>query len=225
MNLPYFGQNITLYHGQFNNLIQLNDLPTKKYLERLPSFREIDLFNLNLDERSDSDSEFSPFRSIRCKYYSPHSFYQLKDKYGRQSKSRQFSLIHRNIRSLKHNLENFQTHLFNELKYRFSVIGVTETRIRNANFTFNPSIPGYNFEFVPTPLSEGGVGMYVDSDLSYTVIQKDSNEAFEALWIEIFFPKKFKANIICGVIYRQHNPPERFQNYFEETIENLSASN
>ena len=40
---------------------------------------------INLDERSDSDSEFSPFRSVRCKYYSPHSSYQLKDKFGRQS--------------------------------------------------------------------------------------------------------------------------------------------
>jgi hypothetical protein len=28
----------------------------------------------------------------------------------------------------------------------------------------------------------------------------------------------------CGVIYRQHNWPERFQAYFEETIEKLSAS-
>ena len=64
--------------------------------------------------------------------------------------------------------------------------------------------------------------MYIDSDLMYTVIKKNSNEAFQALWIEINFPNK--ANIICGIIYRQHNSPECFQNYFEETIENLSAS-
>ena len=30
-----------------------------------------------------------------------------------------------------------------------------------------------------------------------------------------------KINVICGVIYRQHNSPERSQSYFEETIENL----
>ena len=39
---------------------------------------------------------------------------------------------------------------------------------------------------------------------------------------EIVQPKH--ANIICGVIYRQHNSPERFQLYFEEIIEKLSAS-
>ena len=35
-----------------------------------------------------------------------------------------------------------------------SVIGVTETRIRNANsIDFNPEIPGYTIEYVPKPLS------------------------------------------------------------------------
>ena len=81
--------------------------------------------------------------------------------------------------------------------FRGSVIGFTETRIRNAHFTSNPSIPGYNFEFVATPLLAGGVGMYIDSDLINTVIQKNSNEASQALWIEIHFPNK----PICGVIY------------------------
>ena len=39
------------------------------------------------------------------------------------------------------------------------------------------------------------------------------------------FQKYFvkKKNIICGVVYRQHNSPERFQKYFEETIEKFAA--
>ena len=81
---------------------------------------------------------------------------------------------------------------------------------------------GYNFEYVPTPLSAGGVGMYIDCDLRYSIIEKRSNEAFQALWIEIHF--KNKTNIICGVIYRQHNSPKQFQKYFEETIEKLSVT-
>ena len=111
--LPYFGQNTTLCHGEFNNLIQSNDLPTKKYLERLPSLYDIDLFSLNLDEKSNSNSELSPFRPIHCKYNSPHSFCQFKDKLNRQHNYTQFSLTHSNIRSLKHNVENCQTHLLN----------------------------------------------------------------------------------------------------------------
>ena len=50
--------------------------------------------------------------------------------------------------------------------------------------------------------------------LACTLI-KDSN-------IIIFKPKK--ANIICGVVYREHNSPEHFQEYFDETIEKIRAS-
>ena len=62
----------------------------------------------------------------------------------------------------KSNLENLQTHLLNDLDCHFNIIGVTETRITNSSLIdFNPNITGYKFEYVPTPLSAGGVGMYV----------------------------------------------------------------
>ena len=50
---------------------------------------------------------------------------------------------------LKKQSRELQTHLLDELNFHFSVVGVTETRIRNANFIdFNPEIPGYTFERV-----------------------------------------------------------------------------
>ena len=64
--------------------------------------------------------------------------------------------------------------------------------------------------------------MYIDSSLQYKILEKSSNEYYHAFWIEIQSPKN--VNIICGVIYRQHNSPERFLTYFEETIEKMSAS-
>ena len=64
--------------------------------------------------------------------------------------------------------------------------------------------------------------MYIDSDFKYEVLERTSNEAFQALWVEIHFIHA--ANIVCGVIYRQHNSPETFLKYFEETVENLSFS-
>ena len=85
-----------------------------------------------------------------------------------------------------------------------------------------PTIPGYNFEHVPTPLASGGVGMFIDETLNYKVLERTSNEAFQALWIEISFVKK--KNVICGVMYRQHNSPDRFQSYFEETVEKLTST-
>ena len=113
--------------------------------------------------------------------------------------------------------------MLDELNFHVSVVGVTETRIRNANFIdFNPEILGYTFEYVLTPLSAGGVGMYIDSELSYAVLEKSSNEAFQALWVEIH--QANAANVICGVLYRQHNSLEHFLKYFEETVENLIAT-
>ena len=83
-------------------------------------------------------------------------------------------------------------------------------------------IPNYNFEYVPTLLSAGGVGKYIDQRFKYTVSEKISKEAFQALCDELHLPKK--ADIICGVVYRQRNSPEHFQEYFDETTEKLSAS-
>ena len=83
----------------------------------------------------------------------------------------------------------------------------------------NPDLPNYKFEYVPTPLSCGGVGIYTSSNLTYNVIEKTSTVAFQAIWVEVQFIKK--TSIICGVIYRHHNSPEQFQPYFDDTLEKL----
>ena len=48
------------------------------------------------------------------------------------------------------------------------------------------------------------------------------DEAFQALWVSIHIANK--STVICGVIYRQHNSPEKFLSYFEQTVEKLNAS-
>ena len=96
------------------------------------------------------------------------------------------SIFHNNVRSLKRNLENLQVQLLDELDFHFNIIGVTETKITNSTqLNFETKIPGYEFEYVPTPLASGGVGMYIDNTLEYTVLEKCTNDAFQALWIEI----------------------------------------
>ena len=64
--------------------------------------------------------------------------------------------------------------------------------------------------------------MYIDERFQCQTIERCSNEAFQALFIELHFPKN--ANIICGVLYRQYNSPERFQGYFDSTMEKLSTT-
>ena len=64
--------------------------------------------------------------------------------------------------------------------------------------------------------------MYIDDNLQYKVIEKTTNEAFQVLWLEIEF--KTKSNVICGVVYRQHNSADSFLDYFKESIAHYSAS-
>ena len=61
----------------------------------------------------------------------------------------------------------------------FSLIGVSETKINCLkDLDFNPNIPGYAFEHVLTPLASGGVGVYVNDSLKYTVIEKNVRGGF-----------------------------------------------
>ena len=46
----------------------------------------------------------------------------------------------------------------------------------------------YVFEYVPTPLASGGVGLYINDSLKYTVVEKVSQEGFQSFWIEIHLP-------------------------------------
>ena len=64
--------------------------------------------------------------------------------------------------------------------------------------------------------------MYINNCLKFKVLERTSKEAFQALWIEIESPKS--KNIVCGVIYRQHNDPEQFLQYLDMTLEKLSSS-
>ena len=75
---------------------------------------------------------------------------------------------------------------------------------------------------MPTPLASGGVGLFSDENLNYSALEKESHEAFQVLWIEISFSKQ--KNVICGIIYRQHNSPDCFIKYFSDTIEKLAST-
>ena len=44
------------------------------------------------------------------------------------------------------------------------------------NLGFNPNLPGYIFEYTPTPLASGGVGLYIYESLRETVIEKKKNQ-------------------------------------------------
>ena len=79
------------------------------------------------------------------------------------------------------------------------LVSRAETKITNSNESnAHPSILGYVFEHVQTPLASGGTGHFVDQSLNYNVLEKTSNEAFQRLWLEISFVNH--ENIVCGII-------------------------
>ena len=148
----------------------------------------------------------------------------MKTKLSKDESISSFSVFHNNVVSLNRNLENLQTQLLHEADFHFNVIGVTETKITNSYSQMcTTHIPGYVFEYVPAPLASAWrVGMFIDESLDYRILEKTSNDAFQVLWTEFSFVNK--KNVICGIFYRQHNSPEIFQSYFDETIEKSASS-
>jgi len=105
---------LTSAHPQFNSLIDDNR-PCRKSLDSLNSLYDLSAFQLNsLDKDIDPDINFIS-NKIRSKYYSPHSFWAV---YWQQTVA---------IKTLL--FTEFQHHVLSEMNFRFTIIGVTETRI------------------------------------------------------------------------------------------------
>ena len=64
-------------------------------------------------------------------------------------------------------------HIFS-LSLHFNIISVTDTTITNSDIPLDFDLPilSYNFEYVPTPLSAWGVGMYIDNGFKYIVVER-----------------------------------------------------
>ena len=93
-----------------------------------------------------------------------------------------FSIFHNKIVSINHNLENVEL-LLDELDFHFDVTGITETKITNSDESKpHPSIPGLCFWACTIT-----TGLFVDQSVNYNILEKPSNEAFQALWVEISF--------------------------------------
>ena len=145
--MPYYNcKHIPSVHGRFNNLLGDN-LHSEKTLEMLHSLYDYDIFNMNsFNANIDPDFNFLEPR-LRSQNFSPHSFAETIKSKINQNHRNFISILHSNIRSLKRNFEQFHQHVLSELKVSFSVIGLTEIRIRDGAFKENlPSLPNYYFE-------------------------------------------------------------------------------
>ena len=76
--LPYCDVNIPLVHGQFNNSLSTLLTP-RKYFDSFPSLYDLDLFSLNFSPSRAIDPNQNIIKNhVRCRYFTPNSFYQEK---------------------------------------------------------------------------------------------------------------------------------------------------
>jgi len=129
---------------------------------------------------------------IQSRYFSPHSSKTFNGKLSNKEVQPSFSqFLHNNRAEMESQKLKLQSKMTVHHLQAFQAV----------------------FEYVPTPLASGGVGLFVDESLDFRVLENASSEAFQALWIEISFIKN--KNILCGIIYRQENSLECFQSYLK----------
>ena len=141
---------------------------------------DLDFFSLNVRQSNDIDPDLQCHGQTNANYYSPHSF---NNKLNNVFQKSTLSFLHNNVRSLQLHIDELTSYLLDELNHNFDIIGITETKINSSSMhpMTNLNIPGYKFEHVPTPLLFGGVGMYISIKLNYSVIERISNDAFQAM--------------------------------------------
>ena len=130
------------------------------------------------------------------------------------SKQKNVSYFHFNVCSLgknKHKLDDF----FLMIEANPTFIAISETKLMS-NYILNVDIPGFNFIHNPSQTNSGGVGLYINSNLTYQP-RNDlnlNNVGCESLFIEI--PTSSSKPFITGVIYR--HPTYAFHPFQDEFV-------
>ena len=110
-------------------------------------------------------------------------------------------ILHFNARSLPKNIDKLLVFV-GQLAIKPDVIAITKTKLNNTNNNVNLNLTGYVFIHKISPKRAGGVGFYINEELSYSC-QDDNihlNLTFvEDIWIKIEAKPYL---IFIGVIYR-----------------------
>ena len=79
------------------------------------------------------------------------------------SKQNNLSYFHFNVRGLGKNKHKLHDFLMTEANPIF--IAISETKLKS-NYILNVDIPGFNFIHNPSQTNSGGVGLYINSNLT-----------------------------------------------------------
>ena len=155
--------------------------------------------------------------SIDSKYYTPDEF--ISSKISKNC----FSVFHLNIASLSGHIDDLKA-LLALLDHPFSIIGITETKIRDNNDPIsNVDIDNYHFQHTPTSSHFGGAGFFIRKNLSYQLrpeLSKSEHSIAESFFIELTLDNNKK--ILAGCIYRHHTPVKDFiDNFFMDILNKI----
>lgn len=221
--LPYFDStgSLPFYRRKFNNLYQ-SELPPNRSLESLTGFYDLDSFksNTSLDSRFNTNNNLFNHK-IYGRFFSPHNFKNYSNSLTKKQLEPS-SIFHNNILILNKNIEKLVKHYLENIDLHLDIIGITATKMTNTNQNFASKILCYAFEHVPTRLASRGVGLFIDGNLKYTVLEKESHGAFQASWIAISFNKQ--KNVICGSLDCSHNSPDCFSGYVSDTTQKVAST-
>ena len=133
-----------------DGIVNTSDGDTLSEYSTLPSLA-INYADNNLSHLTNLDVDLNIPADINFSYYDFHSnpdiFYCL-------SSNNAFSILNSNIRSLSSNFVDLNT-MLSELYFPFSVIGLTETKIKmDQQPLLNFDLPGYSFFSQPIQMLE-----------------------------------------------------------------------
>ena len=204
------------------NLTNQSELPPNRSLESLTGFYDLDSFksNTSLDSRFKTNNNLFNHK-IYGRFFSPHNFKNYSNSLTKKQLEPS-SIFHNNILILNKNIEKLVKHYLENIDLHLDIIGITATKMTNTNQNFASKILCYAFEHVPTRQASRGVGLFIDGNLKYTVLEKESHGAFQASWIAISFNKQ--KNVICGSLDCSHNSPDCFSGYVSDTTQKVAST-
>ena len=201
-----------------SQLLELNGIDLPSQLKFLESY-DIKSRLMNMPNLHDFDMDENLIHKVNSRYYDIIDFSRIK-KYPHQ-----LSLFHVNLRSLSASIDELHQ-LLNTFKFKFDIVGISETKEQISGFLKNVSINGYDLHSQYTSSAAGGVPLYIKSNLDYIIREDFSilDDDFETIWVEI--KNKKSQNILCCCSYRHPNTEiEKFNKYIDKVITKITKEN
>ena len=198
-----------LIESQSNNLVEVND-PTNSNTITIESLNQM---TFKIYDKFDRDY----LNEINPDNYFKHDYELINDRFKYyiddlpDIHDNNFSMFFHNVNSLPKHFDDEINLIDCELKFKFDVIALCETKLTQEIIQLF-EIENYVMFNRFGNRNSGGLSMYINKKFNNCFIREDlslMSESVELLFVEI--PSNYR-NIIVGVVYRR--PGKNFQDFF-----------